>query len=66
MKLDVIRCDGLGCTATCGRSNTEHDGWMSLTVNEYARDRVFSRHADLCPVHASAFLDVCGPLPRSA
>jgi hypothetical protein len=61
---DQIACDGLGCTATLAPKYERADGWMAVIVNEFATNRVYNRHADLCPVHAQAFLDICGPLPR--
>ena len=62
-QLDLAACDGLGCTATL-TTKESREGWMAVIVNEFGPNLAWSRHADLCPVHASAFLDICGPLPR--
>lgn len=61
--IDTVSCDGLGCSATLAPKDPR-DGWMAVTVQEFGVMRVWSRRADLCPVHVQAFLDVCGPLPR--
>lgn len=61
---DEIRCDGLGCTATTTPRDAQ-SGWMAVQTQELTPDTVYSRRADLCPVHVQAFLDVCGPLPRT-
>lgn len=61
--VDHIACDGLSCRRNATPEQARN-GWMSLTITELAVDQVFTRHADLCPVHAQALLDICGPLPR--
>lgn len=60
--VNVTACDGLGCPATTEGFGTD---WMSVSIAERTHDlHIYSRHADLCPVHAQALLDACGPLPR--
>jgi hypothetical protein len=64
MNVTAVTCDRVGCNAS--RNPRKPEGWFAITVVEHEPERVFTRKADLCAVHAQAFLDLCGPLPRQA